>query len=150
MVEPGEELKLVFDKAIIDAKKLQHEYITIEHILFSMMCSEIFFGIIKGYGADADYIKTNLEHHLKDKCEELKVETTKFKPKKTQAVERVLNRAFTQVLFAGRNTIELTDVILSIMAEKKSMSNFYLEQGGLKKDSFAEYINTELACRLKT
>ena len=40
MVEPGEELKLVFDKAIIDAKKLKHEYITIEHILFSMMCSE--------------------------------------------------------------------------------------------------------------
>jgi len=144
MVEPGEELKLVFDKAITDAKKLQHEYITIEHVLFSMMCSETFFGIIKGYGADADYVKTNLEHHLKDKCDELKVETTKFKPKKTQAVERVLNRAFTQVLFAGRNTIELTDVILSIMSEKKSMSNFYLEQGGLIKEQFAEYINTEL------
>ena len=29
MVEPGEELKLVFDKAITDAKKLKHEYITI-------------------------------------------------------------------------------------------------------------------------
>ena len=144
MVEPGEELKLVFDKAIIDAKKLKHEYITIEHILFSMMCSETFFGIIKGYGADADYIKTNLEHHLKDKCDELKIENAKFKPKKTQAVERVLNRAFTQVLFAGRNTIELTDVILSIMSEKKSISNFYLEHGGLKKEQFAEYINTEL------
>jgi len=144
MVEPGEELKLVFDKAIIDAKKLKHEYITIEHILFSMMCSEAFFGIIKGYGADADYIKTNLEHHLKDKCDELKIENAKFKPKKTQAVERVLNRAFTQVLFAGRNTIELTDVMLSIMSEKKSISNFYLEHGGLKKEQFAEYINTEL------
>ena len=149
MVEPGEELKLVFDKAITDAKKLKHEYITIEHVLFSMMCSEAFFGIVKGYGADADYIKTNLEHHLKEKCDELKVETTKFKPKKTQAVERVLNRAFTQVLFAGRNTIELSDVILSIMAEKKSMSSYYLEQGGLVKEPFAEYINTELETTLE-
>ena len=34
----------------------------------------------------------------------------KIKPKKTHTVERVLNRAFTQVLFAGRNTIDLTDV----------------------------------------
>ena len=143
MVEPGEELKLVFDKAITDAKKLKHEYITIEHILFSMLCSDDFYNIIKGYGADADYIKSNLEHHLKDKCQELKIEG-KFKPKKTQAVERVLNRAFTQVLFAGRNSIELTDVILSIMSEKKSISNFYLEHGGLKKEQFAEYINTEL------
>ncbi len=149
MVEPGEELKLVFDKAITDAKKLKHEYITIEHVLFSMMCSEAFFGIVKGYGADADYIKTNLEHHLKEKCDELKVETTKFKPKKTQAVERVLNRAFTQVLFAGRNTIELSDVILSIMAEKKSISSYYLEQGGLVKEPFAEYINTELETTLE-
>src|SRR6056300_1665582 len=143
MVEPGEELKLVFDKAITDAKKLKHEYITIEHILFSMLCSDDFYNIIKGYGADADYIKSNLEHHLKDKCQELKIEG-KFKPKKTQAVERVLNRAFTQVLFAGRNSIELSDVILSILSERKSISNFYLEQGGLKKESFAEYINTEL------
>ena len=47
-------------------------------------------------------------------------------------------------MFAGRNTIELSDVILSILSEKKSISNFYLEQGGLKKESFAEYINTEL------
>jgi ATP-dependent Clp protease ATP-binding subunit ClpA len=144
MVEPSQELQLVFDKSIKDAQKLQHEYVTLEHLLFSMMCSEPFYNILKGFGADADYIKANLEHHLKDKCDELKIDAKKFKPKKTQTVERVLNRAFTQVLFAGRQNIELSDVILSMMAEKKSIANFYLEQGGLTKDQFAEYINTEL------
>ena len=144
MVEPSQELQLVFDKAIKDAQKLQHEYVTLEHLLFSMLCSEPFYNIVKGFGSDADYVKANLEHHLKEKCEELKVEAKKFKPKKTQAVERVLNRAFTQVLFAGRQKIELSDVLLSLMSEKKSIANFYLEQGGLKKEDFAEYINTEL------
>ena len=42
MVEPNEELQMVFDKAIKDAKKLQHEYVTLEHLLFSMLCSENF------------------------------------------------------------------------------------------------------------
>ena len=144
MVEPSQELQLVFDKAIKDAQKLQHEYVTLEHLLFSMLCSDPFYNIVKGFGSDADYVKANLEHHLKEKCEELKVEAKKFKPKKTQAVERVLNRAFTQVLFAGRQKIELSDVLLSLMSEKKSIANFYLEQGGLKKEDFAEYINTEL------
>jgi len=144
MVEPSQELQLVFDKAIKDAQKLQHEYVTLEHLLFSMLCSEPFYNIVKGFGSDADYVKANLEHHLKEKCEELKIEAKKFKPKKTQAVERVLNRAFTQVLFAGRQKIELSDVLLSLMSEKKSIANFYLEQGGLKKEDFAEYINTEL------
>jgi|TARA_B110000971_G_scaffold23825_1_gene21442 ATP-dependent Clp protease ATP-binding subunit ClpA len=144
MVEPSQELQLVFDKSITDAKKLRHEYVTIEHLLFSMLCSDPFYDVIKEYGADVDYIKSHLEHHLKEKCDELKIELTKYKPKKTQAVERVLNRAFTQVLFAGRNTIELVDVMLSIMSEKKSISNYFLEQSGLKKDTFAEYINAEL------
>jgi len=144
MVEPGKDLQLVFDKSIKDAQKLKHEYLTLEHLLFSMMCDETFFNIIKGFGGDADYIKTNLEHYLKTNCKDLVIDSTKFKPKKTQAVERVLNRAFTQCLFAGRNTIDLTDVILSIMSEKKSHANFYLEQGGVNKEQFADYINTEL------
>ncbi len=35
MVEPSESLKLVFEKAIDVARKLKHEYLTIEHLLFS-------------------------------------------------------------------------------------------------------------------
>ena len=108
MVEPSKDLQLVFDKAIKDAQKLRHEYITLEHLLFSMMCSNNFCDALKVYGADVDYIKANLEHYLKNNCEEIIIETKKFKPKKTQTVERVLNRAFTQVLFAGRSNIELT------------------------------------------
>ena len=144
MVEPSKELALVFDKALADAKKLQHEYVTIEHLLFSMLCSDTFYGTLKGFGADVDYIKSNLEHHLKDKCDEIKVDVKKYKPKKTQAVERVLNRAFTQVLFAGRQTIELSDVMLSVMSEKKSVANYYLEQGGINREQFADYVSTEL------
>ena len=143
MVEPSKDLQLVFEKSIKDAQKLKHEYLTLEHLLFSMMCDETFYNIIKGFGADADYIKSNLEHYLKTNCKDLILEQ-KLKPKKTQAVERVLNRAFTQVLFAGRNSIDLTDVVLSIMSEKKSHANYYLEQGGVTKEQFAEYISTEI------
>src|SRR5210317_1915299 len=143
MVEPSKDLQLVFDKSIKDAQKLKHEYLTLEHLMFSMMCDEIFYNIIKGFGADADYIKTNLEHFLKTNCKDLIV-PQKVKPKKTQAVERVLNRAFTQTLFAGRSKIDLTDVVLSIMSEKKSHANYYLEQAGVNKEQFADYINTEL------
>ena len=36
MVEPSEGLQLVFDKALGDAKKLKHEYVTLEHMV--MQC----------------------------------------------------------------------------------------------------------------
>jgi len=143
MVEPSAALQLVFDKSIKDAKKLQHEYVTLEHLLFAMLCEENFFNVVKGFGADVEYLKSNLEHYLTKKLDELKIEDTKYKPKKTQTVERVLNRAFTQVLFQGRPEIELSDVLISVFSEKKSMANYFLEQAGIRKDNFAEYISNE-------
>ncbi len=143
MVEPSESLQLVFDKALKDAKKLQHEYVTIEHLLYAMLCEENLGNILKGFGADLDYIKTNIEHHLKTNCDDQKMETTKYKPKKTQTVERVLNRAFTQTLFGGRSHIELTDVLISILSEKKSIGCYYLEKGNINKEKFSEYVSNE-------
>ena len=36
MVEPSDNLQLVFEAAIDVAKKLNHEYLTIEHLLYVM------------------------------------------------------------------------------------------------------------------
>ena len=144
MVEPSEDLKLVFEKAIKDAKNLKHEYVTIEHLLFSIMCSETLYNLLKGFGADVEFIKTNLEHHLKNSCKDIEIDDPKHKPKKTQSVERVLNRAFTQTLFSGRSHIDLQDVVLSVLSEKKSVANYYLEKGGVQKDKLNDYLSNEM------
>ena len=143
MVEPSKDLQLVFDKSIKDAKKLGHEFVTLEHLLFAMMCSDNFYNLCKGFGCDVDFLKTSLEHHLKNSMDEIKIEDPKYKPKKTQTVERVLNRAFTQVLFAGRPNIELSDVALSILSEKKTHANYFMEKSGIAKEKFAEYLQAE-------
>lgn len=144
MVEPSSELQLVFEKAIDVAKKLKHEYLTIEHLLFSMLCEESFNKCVTGYGADADFLKKNLELYLKNKCSEIVTDQPDVKPRKTQAVERVLNRAFTQVLFNGRQKIEPTDVFLAMMSEKRSYANYYIQQAEIDKDKFADYLNSEI------
>ena len=86
MVEPSKELQLVFDKAINDAKKLMHEYVTLEHLLYAIFCEEKFCNIISMYGADIDYIKSNLEHYLKNSMSEIITDDEKQKPKKTVRV----------------------------------------------------------------
>ena len=144
MVEPSNELQMVFDKAIDVAKKLNHEYITLEHLCFAMLCEESFSKCVQGYGSDPDYIRKNLEHYLKNKLTEIVLENEVIKPKKTQAVERVLNRAFTQVLFNGRQKIECTDVFLAVMSEKKSYAFYYIQQANIEKDKFADYLNNEI------
>ena len=145
MVEPSEGLQLVFDKALGDAKKLKHEYVTLEHMVYAMLCVDNFEKIVDGYGVDVKAMKTGLEAYLKGPdCEDLKTTATKFKPKKTATVERVLNRAFTQVLFSGRHLIEITDVFISVLNEKKSWAYYHMTKCGVEKEKFAEYISSEV------
>ena len=128
MVEPSDQLQVVFDKAVEDCKKLSHEYVTLEHLVFAMLCEEKFFEL------------------LTNKLDEIKVESPPkgFKPKKTQTVERVLNRAFTQVLFSGRQSIELVDVFLSALSEKRSYAVYYITKGGIEREKFADFVNNEM------
>jgi ATP-dependent Clp protease ATP-binding subunit ClpA len=143
MVEPSKELQLVFDKAVNDAKKLQHEYITLEHLLFAMLCEETFGTLVKGYGTDVVHMQKELETYLKTHLDDIKIEGKKYKPKKTSTVERVLNRAFTQVLFQGRNDITIADVFISLLSEKKSWAFFITQKFGITKEKFQDYISAE-------
>jgi ATP-dependent Clp protease ATP-binding subunit ClpA len=141
MVEPSDHLQAVFERALDTAKKLHHEYLTIEHILSAMLMEESFTSCIQGFGADASALKAELLNYLQNKCGEITVNEVVVKPRKTQAVERVLNRAFTQVLFNGRQRIEPTDVFLAMMGEKRSWVYYYIAKANIDKDKFADYIN---------
>ena len=144
MVEPSDNTQAVFEKAIDTAKKLHHEYLTIEHLLFAMLADDGFHSVIQGFGANADDLKNDLTDYLQNKCAEITVPDVVVKPKKTQAVERVLNRAFTQVLFNGRQQIEPTDIFLSMFGEKRSWSQYYIAKANIEKDKFADYINNNV------
>ena len=144
MVEPSDNLQAVFEKAIDTAKKLHHEYLTIEHLLFAMLLEDSFATAIAGFGANADDMKADLNDYLQNKCAEITVEDVVVKPKKTQAVERVLNRAFTQVLFNGRQRIEPTDVFLAMIGEKRSWAQYYIQKAEIDKDKFNDYLNNSI------
>ena len=144
MVEPSDNLQAVFEKAIDTAKKLHHEYLTIEHLLFAMLLEDSFSNCVQGFGADATGLKKGLGDYLQHKCSEITTQDVVVKPKKTQSVERCLNRAFTQVLFNGRQKIEPTDVFLAMMGEKRSWAHFYIQQANIDKEKFADYLNNNV------
>ena len=144
MVEPSGALQGVVDRAVTLAKSYKHEYVTLEHMLFSMCEDEKFCNILKGYGTDIDDIKAHLITYLDNSLDNIKVKVQKYKPKKTISVERVLNRAFTQVLFSGRSNIDLTDVFLSLLSETKSWAYYFLIEAKVDKEKFMDYLHSEI------
>ena len=146
MIEPSQNLQHCFENSIETAKELSHEYITIEHMVYGIMCDQNSYKLIEGFGADANFIKTNLEHYLKNNLNDIKLESlpADFKPKKTNSVERVLNRCFTQVLFSGRQRMEVADVIISVLSEKNSFGFYFLQKGGVTKEKFVKYFQEHI------
>ena len=140
MVEPSDNLQAVFEKAIDTAKKLHHEYLTIEHLLFGMLSDENFSSALEAFGSKPANLKQDLADYLQNKCGEITVPDVVVKPKKTQSVERVLNRAFTQVLFNGRQQIEPTDIFLSMFGEKRSWAFYFVNKHDIDKDKFNDFI----------
>jgi ATP-dependent Clp protease ATP-binding subunit ClpA len=143
ILEPSEELQRIYDKAMEIAVSHHHEYLTLEHIVLATISDEKFLEFLSSYPGDTNYVKTNLEHFIKTNLTDIVNESRKVKPQKTQTVERCLNRAFTQVLFNARQKIEINDLFLSILSEKKSYSVYYLNKAGFTKEKFSAYVDEE-------
>jgi ATP-dependent Clp protease ATP-binding subunit ClpA len=143
MIEPSQNLQNVFEFSVNVARQLQHEYITIEHLAFGILCDKESYKLIESVGGDANFIKTNLEHYIKNNLNEIKGKNI-AKPKKTHSVERVLNRSFSQVLFSGRQKIEIYDIIVSILSEKNSFAFYFLNKGGINKEKFVKHVHENI------
>ena len=143
MLEPNEQLEGIFEEAIKNAQIAKHEYVTVEHFAMALVCDEGFAKTLEEYGANTTEIKKDLTQYIGDKLQDIIVPEMRGRPKKTQAMERMLNRAFTQTLFSGRTTIEPVDVFLSMLKEKKSFAAFVMRKHGVDSEKFSNFIEAE-------
>jgi ATP-dependent Clp protease ATP-binding subunit ClpA len=145
MIDPSDALKKVFDQAVKTATWHQHEYVTLEHLLSAMLDDKEFRLIIEEFTKEStrDGMKINLDDYVSTKLSDIKTDEKNFKPKKTQTVERVLNRAFAQILFQGRDQIEVVDVFISVLTEKRSYAYFVTQQAEIDKEKFLSHIGKD-------
>ena len=142
MLDPNPDLERIFERAIKHAMNKKHEYITLEHFLYGLLLDEKFGNLLTNFGTNIDKIKEDINGYIDIELQSI-ITDDDHKPKKTHTMERMLNRAFTQVLFSGRSTIEPVDCFLSIFQEKKSYACHALRKSKIDKDKFIEYINQE-------
>jgi len=143
MLEPNKDLETIFEKAVSLAAKNKHEYITLEHFLYSLVSDKKFAEVLDNYGAKTQELKTNLEKFISEELTEIVDPKLTEKPKKTHGIDRVLNRAFTQVLFSGRSVIEPVDCFISLFSEKKSHAIYFMKLANIDKEKFIDFIQRE-------
>jgi ATP-dependent Clp protease ATP-binding subunit ClpA len=143
MLEPNKDLEQIFEHAVQVASLNNHEYVTLEHFLFSMLNNDTFVETLSTFGTDVKVLKEDIENFISNNLKDI-VNLNVTKPKKTVSVDRMLNRAFTHVLFSGRQIIEPVDCFISLFAEKKSHANYFLRKANIDKDSFISFIKKDI------
>jgi ATP-dependent Clp protease ATP-binding subunit ClpA len=142
MLEPNSDLEHIFERAVQVAMTHKHEYITLEHFLYGLLTDEKFSKKLLDFGSDTKQLKDEITEYITNELTSIALIEGQ-KPKKTHSMERMLNRAFTQVLFGGRSTIEPVDCFLSMFSEKKSYAVYILRKAKIDKDKFLDFVNSE-------
>jgi ATP-dependent Clp protease ATP-binding subunit ClpA len=131
------EIEQLIAGAVKIAQTKKHEYVITEHLLLSLIRYAPFRKVLEKYGTDVLLLETELDSYLNSLVSLVKADVAQ--PKKTNALERVFNRAVTQVLFTGRRTVTTLDVYLAMMAESNSHAQYFLLKYGVKKQEFADF-----------
>ena len=131
------EIEQVLENAVKLARELKHEYVLTEHVLLALIQYNPFRKCLEKFGTDVGMMEQELEAYL---VSLVNLVTDKdIQPKKTNALERVFNRALTQVLFTGRKSVATADLYMAMMAENNSHAHYFLLKYGVKKQEFMEF-----------
>ena len=140
MIQPNPEIEVIIDSATAKAKFYNHEYVTLEHVLFGIMTYEPFNKLMDNYGVDVTGMIRDIESYLVTQTHS--INPSSAAPRRTHSVERCLNRALTQVLFSARRNLTVIDLIISISQETNSHAAYFLLKYGIEdRDDLIKYYN---------
>ncbi len=135
------EIEAIIEQSIVLAKTRNHQYCTIEHLLLSLITHSSFKKCLDNFGVDTEMMTKEVTLYVDSLHSiEISVQTgEEVQPKKTNSLERVINRSVTQVLFTGRKVVTTIDLYLSIAAEGNSHAHYFLLKYGINKSEFVPF-----------
>ena len=140
MLESNPEIEEIIAAATVSATSKNHEYVTLEHLLLAIVKHAPFNNVITSFGCEVDLMIADIDQYL-DKQTYLISSSYDIVPKKTKSLERIFNRAFTQVLFSGRRHMQVVDLYLSMLSEDYSHAKHFLIKYGLDRKKIIDYWN---------
>ena len=122
----------VIRDALMEAHRRRHDLLTVEHVLFALTNNMRGRIILEGSGASVPVLREQLEEFFSRELESVPL-TRNHEVSQTEGVQRVLDRALAHIRSSGRDTVELGDLLISIMDEDESYALFYLRKQGVER-----------------
>ena len=132
----------VIECAVNYATDNKHEYVTLEHLVYCLLEDTDVTDILQQIECDWEVAKSDLHEYLNDTDYNGLHGEVPYdgRPKKTVSIERVLQRAFAQVIFSAREQVNAMDLLVSILSEENTHARYLLELNGIHRFKLIEYL----------
>lgn len=126
------------------AREARHEFMTVEHLLLSLLDNPSAQAVLKATGADADKLRSDLEQAIEASVSKLAGDD----PRDTQPTlgfQRVLQRAVYHVQSSGKKEVAGANVLVAIFGEKDSHAVYFLTQQDVTRLDVVNYLSHGIA-----
>jgi ATP-dependent Clp protease ATP-binding subunit ClpA len=137
------EVQEAFSRAIYEAQKRRHEYLTSEHILYAIAHSHAGERIIDACGASSVELRRLLENYFDTQLAAIAGQEESI-PEQTIGLQRILQRTIIHFQASGQKEITIGDLLQSILEEKNSQSAYFLEMLGVSRFDVLNFISHQI------
>jgi ATP-dependent Clp protease ATP-binding subunit ClpA len=136
----NKEFELTIEAIIKDARTRNHEYLTVEHILFAVLHDDLGVDIIMGCGGNIEHLKSSLEKYFAEQVPQV-ADVSDVHPRPTVAFQKVFQRALLHTQSAEKEEADAGDILAAIFLEEDSQARYLLESEGIGRLDVLDYIS---------
>ncbi len=130
----------IFQKSILYAKKLRHEYLTIEHVFYLLLSSEDGSNIISACGGDVEKMKETLGQYIQANIDTLP-ENIDVDPYESVALSRLIDNMIKHLQSAQQSSANVGDLIAALYDEENTFSCILLNEYQISRLDILELIS---------
>ncbi|MEZ5500008.1 MAG: ATP-dependent Clp protease ATP-binding subunit ClpA [Steroidobacteraceae bacterium] len=138
------ELEQCLNDAFRRARDSRHEFLTVEHLLLSILDSPRVQEVLRACGADLTALKHELTEHV-DRNTPRIAGQDEHEVQPTLGFQRVLQRAVFHVQSSGKREVGVVNVLVAIFSEKQSHAVFLLAKQDVQRLDIVNYISHGVA-----
>ncbi len=136
----SKELEFTLNRAFKEAREKHHEYMTVEHMLLSLLDNPAAVKVLRACGADAERLRREITAFI-DETTPLIPAHEERDTQPTLGFQRVLQRAVFHVQSAGKKEVTGANVLVALFSEQDSQAVYLLNQQDISRLDVVNYIS---------
>lgn len=137
----NKELEFTLNLAFKEAKEKRHEFMTVEHLLLSLLDNPAAGNVLQACDANIEALRRDLMEFIDETTPRIPEDELDRETQPTLGFQRVLQRAVFHVQSAGKTEVTGANVLAAIFSEQESQAVYFLRRENITRLDVINYIS---------